>query len=72
MRTVRVIQARRPDIVILEKKEKKLTIVDVAVPSDVNIKNKEAEKVSKYQDLKLELQKMWNVKANVPVVTGAP
>ena len=45
--------------------DRKLTIVDIAVPSDVNIKDKEAEKVSKYKDLKLELQKMWNVKAKV-------
>ena len=44
--------------------------MDVALPLDVNIKDKET--LSKNQDLKLELQKMWNVKAKVvPVVIGA-
>ena len=72
IRTDRVIPARRPDIVVLDKEERKLTIIDVAVPSDANIKDKETEKITKYQDLKIELQRMWNVKARVvPVVVGA-
>jgi hypothetical protein len=58
--------------VVLDKEERKLTIIDVAVPSDANIKDKETEKITKYQDLKIELQRMWNVKARVvPVVIGA-
>jgi hypothetical protein len=33
---------------------------------------KEAEKILKYKDLKIEIQFMWIVKANViPVITGA-
>ena len=71
IRTDRVIPARRPDIVVLDKEERKLTIIDVAVPSDANIKDKETEKITKYQDLKIELQRMWNIKARVvPVVVG--
>lgn len=72
IRTDRIIPARRPDIVVLEKKERKVTIIDIAVPSDTNIKSKELEKITKYQDLRLEVQRMWNVKAQVvPVVIGA-
>jgi hypothetical protein len=48
-----VIPARRPDIVVLDKEERKLTIIDVAVPSDANIKDKEKEKITKYQEYSL-------------------
>ena len=47
-------------------------IIDVAIPGDRNVKKKEAEKVLKYKDLVTEIQRMWNVKANViPVITWA-
>ena len=46
-------------------------VTDTAVPSDSNIKNKEYEKLEKYQGLKKELERMWKVKAKViPVVIG--
>jgi hypothetical protein len=33
---------------------------------------KEAEKILKYQDLTIEIQRMWNVKTRViPVIIGA-
>ena len=47
-------------------------IIDFANPGDQNIAIKEKEKIDKYQDLKIELQKVWNVKVVViPVVIGA-
>ena len=50
---------------------KVVTIVDIEIPSDTNIKDQEAEKIDKYQDLRVEVQKLWNVKAKVvPVVIG--
>ncbi|KAJ8033778.1 Retinol dehydrogenase 8 [Holothuria leucospilota] len=72
VRTDKVITARRPDIIVVDKQEKTAKIIDVAIPLDKNIRGKEAEKTQKYQDLKLEIQKLWDVKAKViPIVIGA-
>ena len=66
------IQARRPDIVIHDKSNKSCYIIDVAIPGDARVPQKEAEKIEKYNDLRRELQKLWKVKAKVvPIVVGA-
>ena len=46
------IEARRPDIVIVEKEEKVCKIIDIAMPGDSRVAGKEREKVEEYQDLK--------------------
>ncbi|XP_070694492.1 protocadherin-8 [Pempheris klunzingeri] len=47
-------------------------MIDVAIPSDSNIRKKEHRKLKKYHGLKEELEKMWGVKATVvPVVFRA-
>ena len=68
-----VIEARRPDLTIIEKKTKDAIIIDVAVPGDYRVHEQENEKVDKYQDLKREVKRLLslrNVKV-VPVVVGA-
>ena len=66
------IQARRPDIVVVNKKDRKCYIIDVAVPGDVRIAEKETEKIEKYDELKREVERLWKVKARViPIVLGA-
>jgi hypothetical protein len=47
-------------------------IIDIAISGDRNVMKKEAEKVLKYKDLTLEIERMWNVKTNViRVIIGA-
>jgi uncharacterized protein YlxP (DUF503 family) len=47
-------------------------LIDVAISGDRNVIKKEAEKILKYIDLTIEIQRMWNVKTRViPVVRGA-
>jgi hypothetical protein len=42
---------------------------DVAISGDRNVIKKQAEKILKYKDLTIEIQRMWNVKTNViPVI----
>ena len=60
----------RPDMVVLEKATR--VCIVVACPFDTQIAEKEREKIHHYQDLKVEIQKMWICKSLsvVPVVTG--
>jgi hypothetical protein len=47
-------------------------LIDIAIPGDRNIIKKEAQKILKYKDLTIEIQRMWNVKAKViQVIIGA-
>ena len=43
-----IIEVRRPDIAIVEKKEKVCKIIDIAIPGDSRVAEKEREKVEKY------------------------
>ena len=68
-----VIEARRPDIVIIDKRRQSGIILDIAVPADGRVHEKEREKVEKYQELRREIGRLWqlkNVKVD-PVVIGA-
>jgi hypothetical protein len=47
-------------------------LIDVTIPRDRNVIQKEAEKILKYKDITIEIQHMWNVKTRViPVINGA-
>ena len=60
-----LIEARRPDLIVIDKKEQKGIIVDIAVPAYVRVEEK--EKVEKYQDLKREMIRLWKLR-NVEIV----
>jgi len=62
----------KPDIIICDNKQGTCTLIDVAVPGDRNLIKKEDEKILKYKNLIIEIQRVWNVKAKViPVIRGA-
>ena len=56
--TDRKILANRPDVVIHDRKSKTCTLIDVSVPVYKNIALKEADKISKYKDLEIEINRM--------------
>ena len=71
-RKILKVLASRPDIVIHVGKSKSCVLIDVSIPDDKNIALKEAEKISKYKDLEIEINRVWNGKTRVvPVVIGA-
>jgi len=53
--TDREVTANRPGIIIKNKKEKTCTLIDVAIPADRNVVQKEAEKKLKYKRLCIEV-----------------
>ena len=62
----------KPDIDVVEK-ERWCLVIDVAVPGDTRVVEKENEKVEKYQELKQEIIKLWQMKKvdAIPVVVRA-
>ena len=59
-------------IMIIIKKVKTIDI-DIAIPGDARVKDKELEKIEKYQLLSKEISKLWKLKkvTVVPVVIRA-
>ena len=67
------IEARRPDIVVVDKQNREAKIIDVAIPGDVRVCEKELEKIDKYKPLKDEIARLWEMQkvTIIPVVVGA-
>ena len=46
----RIIQARRPDIILVDKVKMEVKITDTAIPDGSRMKDKEQEKIEKYEE----------------------
>lgn len=62
MVTDRAISHNRPDIVLFNKTEKLVQIIDITVPADDNIARAYTEKLTKYHDLAFELKEMYGLR----------
>ena len=51
IQTDHVIEARRTDLVVVDKKERTCKIIDFAFPGDSWIEEKEKDEIEKYEDL---------------------
>ena len=73
MQSDHIIEHCRPDLLLVKKKTKEATIIDIAVPGDTRIVDKEQDKILKYQDLKRELKTVWQLRkvSVIPIVVGA-
>ena len=68
-----MIKARRPDIVVVVKVKKEAMIIDVAIPGDTRVCDKEQEKIEKYSLVKDIIARLWQMKKVIviPIVVGA-
>ena len=71
VQTDRTTQARRPDLILIDKIVDECKIIDVAVPGDTRVVKKEEEKIEKYRDLAIEIGRIWKKAAKTtPIVIG--
>ena len=71
--TDREIKAKRPDIVVKNKKAKSCLLVEMSIPTERNTSVKVTEKLSKYKDQEIEIERIWGVKAiPISIVIGKP
>ena len=64
------VEARRSDIIVIDKKEQKKITINIAVPADVSVGEQERDKVEMYLDLKRErererereIRRLWKLK----------
>ena len=54
----REIKARKADIVVVNKNERNCAIIDIAIPGDIRVSEREKEKIERYQELKKEMKRM--------------
>ena len=67
--TDRELKANKPYKVVKDHQSKACYIIDISAPSERNMALKEVEKLSKYKDLEIEINRMWNMNIIViPVV----
>ena len=53
-----MIEGRRPDIVVVDKVKKETMIIDVTIPGDTRVCDKEQEKFEKYTLLKDKIDRL--------------
>ena len=58
MKTDRTIPNNKPDIIIRDNGKRTCMLIDVAISGDRNVIKKEDEKILKYKDLTIEIQRM--------------
>jgi hypothetical protein len=58
VQTDRTIPSNKPDIIIRDNEKGTCMLIDIAISGNGNVIRKEAEKILKYKDLTLEIQRM--------------
>ena len=55
------------------KNKRNCALTDIAIPGDIRVSEKEKEKIERYQELKREIKRMWNIRSIkvIPVIVGA-
>nr|CAH7753781.1 unnamed protein product [Callosobruchus chinensis] len=56
--TLELVQANKPDIVLLDHQQKTMFVIEFSAPAEVNIVSKEEEKRTKYQELLEQLRRL--------------
>ena len=72
IQTDRKIKGNRPDIIVKDKNQRTCQLIEISVPTERNTSIKTTEKLSKYEDLEIEIEKMWDMNTmTIPIIIGA-
>ena len=64
-------RSQEANLILIDKIIEECKIINVAVPGDTRVVNKEEEKIEKYRDVAIEIGRIWKKRANtVPIVIG--
>ena len=64
-------KGQRPDIVIKNKHETSCVFIDISISTERNTSVKVTERLSKYKDLEIKVERIWGIKAiTIPGVIG--
>jgi len=66
-------KASCPDMLLKHKKEKSALLIEVSVPNDFGLDAAEIRNMTKYQDLKNDVKRIWKLKKAeiISVIIGA-
>ena len=62
VQTNKEIKANRPDKVVKDKEKRTCLLIDMSIPNGKKHLFKTVEKLPKYKDLKIEIEKPWKLK----------
>ena len=68
-----LIETRGADCAVVDKVRKETSIIDMTIPGDARVRNKEQEKIKKYSLLKDKIARSWQMEkvVVVSIVAGA-
>jgi len=59
--TDKTVGVNKPDTVLIDREYKAAFLMDIAIPLTHNIPKTEAEKVTKYENVVLEIENIWKL-----------
>jgi len=59
--TEKVVDFNRTEVVLIDRENKTALVIDIAVPSTYSLPKTEAEKITKYENLTLEIKNVWKL-----------
>ena len=57
-----MVKFNKPNILFWNATEQTAQLIDVTVPQEYDVVSLTANKINKYKDLEIEIQKFWNLK----------
>jgi len=73
VKTDKEVTCNRPDIIIWDKENRKIQLIDVAIPNSSNLQSTYEEKINKYRQLSQQMKNVWKAEKidTIPIVISS-